>query len=294
MAGLDGFWIWSWQFDTDGDMEDQLAKCRQAGAGILIKVLDGNEWMSTFDKSPEAITDAGRAANVAQWFAERGVPVALWSVPKGLSDEGLDDEMARTAGVITQARDHIEAFVLDVEPYDHFWQGSEAQARQFVQGLRGKGVPIVVAPDARPWHLHGSMHAFCQEADGIVPQAYWRTFEGNETYYRDAGHDVGRITAAFMAEVTHTVFEPYGKDTYIIGQGDAPVAEWQDFLEAAAERFTGVTVWRQGVTPDDVRGFLGKVKALADHGTIRNVLTRAWQEGNWEFLHKQLHFIGVR
>lgn len=225
----------------------------------MLKVLDGTNWQGYFDNSADEVTSAQGAANIAKRFRDLGVPVMFWTVPRGLSDATLEQEIRLSREVIDASRHLIDGFVLDTEPYDYFWEGTPDRARQLVRALRGRGTTIWVAPDARPWHLGGSMQAFCEEAEGIMPQAYWRTFQGNCPYYVQAGYQCPGITAEFLARVTREVFRKFNKKIGIIGQGDASAADWRTFNEVSEKNGTEVmAVWRQGVTPDDVIAELGR------------------------------------
>jgi LysM repeat protein len=99
---------------------------------------------------------------------------------------------------------------------------------------------------------------FAAISDAIAPQQYWRTFNtpANLKRFQESGYPVPPegITPEFLLAVSKIALTPLGKPLLQVGQGATPdKVEWKRFMDSAyAEGSDMVTVWRYGVTSEDV------------------------------------------
>ena len=101
------------------------------------------------------------------------------------------------------------------------------------------------------------MKEFVAFSDAIAPQEYWRTFDTQANYdrFRESNLPVqGNITPEFLQAVSYATLSQYGKPIIHTGQGDTQNwPEWMRYInQAYAAGSDFVTVWRYGVTPDDI------------------------------------------
>lgn len=271
--------LWVWQFSEDGSIDQLIDQAKRAGCGVIVKVLDGVNYQATFDHHPDAIDSPKKAATVARRFEEAGVPCSFWVNPRGVQDVSYE---AR-AILETDRAWRPRAWYFDVEPYQQFWEGTPDQARRLIQAVKGYSkvnhadglaATVIAAPDARPWAINDSMAAFCQEADAIAPQCYWRTFETNGTYYARYGFPPGPegVTANFVLATAYRFFtDNFHKPVLPILQGDSNGAETkqaQDVVQYVGG--LGLSVWRAGVTNDEVVQQLSRFTppGATDEGTV--------------------------
>ena len=253
-AAVNHHLMWVWQFATDGEPNVLGAKLRDHGLGIILKTHDGVTWMSEYDTSKYAISGPAQLQVVAKYFEDAGVPFHVWCVLHG-SDPIKEAQMA-AATVLSGAR----SIYLDVEPHSGFWRGTPLQATQFGHEFRrlAPDAKVVLSIDPRPWMVPRlPMKEFVAFSDAIAPQEYWRTFDTQANYdrFRESNLPVqGNITPEFLQAVSYATLSQYGKPIIHTGQGDTQNwPEWMRYInQAYAAGSDFVTVWRYGVTPDDI------------------------------------------
>jgi hypothetical protein len=252
--------VWVWQFSSDGSPGDIAAALGPKGLGVLVKTHDGVEWMSTYDRSPQAISGPGQVRAVAGLFERAAVPFHAWAVVKGI-DPLREAQMA--ADVLAAG---ARSLVLDLEGSAGFWLGSPADAVRFGDELR-RLTPfgrVDISIDPRPWRIHlVPMAEFVAATDGIWPQLYWDTFDtpANRDGYAASGFPPGRdgITPEFLLSTTATLLAPYNREIVPVGQGAAAdPATWPRFAHRAwGLKMPSVSVWRYGVTRAETLSYLG-------------------------------------
>jgi LysM repeat protein len=253
-AAVNHHLIWVWQFSTDGEPNVLGAKLRDHGLGIILKTHDGVTWMSEYDTSKYAISGPAQLQVVAKYFEDAGVPFHVWCVLHG-TDPIKEAQMA-AATALSGAR----SIFIDVEPHSGFWRGTPLQATQFGQEFRrlAPDAKVVLSIDPRPWMVPRlPMKEFAAFSDAIAPQEYWHTFDTQANYdrFRESNLPVqGNITPEFLLAVSYATLSQYGKPIIHTGQGDTQNwPEWMRYINAAyAAGSDFVTVWRYGVTPDDI------------------------------------------
>jgi hypothetical protein len=270
---------WVWQFANGSDPERIAASLGEYNLGALVKTHDGVEWMSKYDRSSAAVDGPGRVSELARIFESRGVLFHAWCVIRGL-DPVREAQM--TAEVLQAG---ARSMVLDLEGSAGFWSGTRDSAQVFVDELR-RLTPfgrVDISIDARPWRINlVPMDIFVPATDAIWPQLYWDTFNnrGNIDSYRASGYPTGSdgMSPEFLLDATWDIIGHYGRDIIPIGQGAAldPTDTWPRFVSRAWELGMGSTsVWRHGVTSDDVYNYLGDNPAgLAPRPPVRRTPTR--------------------
>ena len=253
-AAVNHHLMWVWQFSTDGEPNVIGAKLRDHGLGIILKTHDGVTWMSEYDTSKYAISGPAQLQVVAKYFEDAGVPFHVWCVLHG-TDPIKEAQMA-AAAYLSGAR----SIFLDVEPHAGFWQGTAAAATQFGQEFRrlAPDAKVVLSIDPRPWMVPRlPMKEFAAFSNAIAPQEYWRTFDTQANYdrFRESGLPVqGNVTPEFLLAVSYATLSQFGLPIIHTGQGDIQNwPEWMRYINAAyAAGSDFVTVWRYGVTPNDI------------------------------------------
>jgi hypothetical protein len=242
--------IFVWQFSSDGALQDVASALAGKGLAVVLKSHDGLDWMATYDHSPDAITDATRLHNVAQYFEDRRIPFHAWCVVKGIDPER---EAQMCADVLAAG---ARSLTIDLEGYSGFWQGSPDDATRFGSALRSLSPfgRVDISIDPRPWRLSDvPLNEFVALSDGIWPQLYWDTFNtpGNVDGYNAAGFPVpaSGITPEFLLDATERILAPFERDVLPAGQGAAsdPIT-WPRFAHRAWElKMTQIVLWRFGV-----------------------------------------------
>lgn len=253
--------LWVWEFSTDGSVSQIIERAKKANAGVIVKVLQGVHFMSDFDRHPDSIDSPRKAQAIRDRFEQAGVPCSFWSVPTGETD--IQFEAKATLEVINQARPRT--WYLDVEPYQSFWQGTPDAASTLVRAIQGysaaadayhRPLTVVAAPDGRPWAMNDSITAFCQQADAVAPQCYWRTFADNGKMYQAYGYDPFAnggpgVTPNFTITAALKFFDRFKKPILPVFQGDSSADELRQAIDVVEYlKLLGYSVWRLGVVPD--------------------------------------------
>jgi LysM repeat protein len=251
--------VWVWQFSTDAEPHLIGAKLRQNDLGILVKTHDGVEWMAKYDKSRYAVSGPAQIRTLADYFESGGVPFHAWAVVHGV-DPIREARMA--AEVVNNG---ARSIYLDVEPHAGFWRGTPGDAIAFGNEFRrlAPNAYVSISIDPRPWMLPAlPMREFASFANELSPQQYWRTFDTPANYekFTASGFPVGPggMTPEFLIEVSRQALGAFGLPVNPVGQGATPDAgEWHRFVNHAYGAGSSiVSVWRYGVTTEDVLGML--------------------------------------
>ena len=168
--------------DKDGVMNIALVKCH-----------DSTGVMSNWDTDKRAINSPAKlrhlrdneyaAANINRvipWCVVHGTPGGVFNAAAGVSitkqEAVLAAQFARAAAKPGQP----VIVALDVEPYDGFWQGTEAEVDEFVREyVAAGGEQIALYSDTRESALAGIQFDHWMSHPEVVevwPQAYWTDF----------------------------------------------------------------------------------------------------------------------
>jgi hypothetical protein len=226
-------WMWEFSQQAEKSLPEACATARNlAGADVLlVKVLDGADWMRLYDPAGYASLSQFQADAAAA--AAGGVTVIPWVVPHGVDPAGEAAAHAALGPVL----------MVDLEPYPGFWTGPIANLPVYLAALRAGGVAelhISIDPRQSAIDALGGVHAFADAADGLHPQCYWTDFQ------QPALTVVPLIRALSTAALVYPVLPGNGA-----AQDLADV--WTGAQAAGCE---GVSCWRLGsMTAQQLAGF---------------------------------------
>ena len=172
--------VWHWKGTTVSEnsasaLLDTIKRNAPNVSQIWVKISNGTNWMGDYDSSDMAITGT---ASIDQWVTAcqaAAMEFHAWAVPHGLNVEA-------EAAIIVEAckRPGVASLILDVEPYDDYWQGGKSAIRPFMLALRrglGTRFHIGLSVDPRPQHFRTIYpHEWSPFVDSVHPQLYWNTF----------------------------------------------------------------------------------------------------------------------
>ncbi|MCY3779526.1 MAG: peptidoglycan DD-metalloendopeptidase family protein [Chloroflexi bacterium] len=230
--------IWHWKGttvpeNTASALLDTIKRNAPNVSQIWVKITNGTNWMGNYDSSDMAITGT---ASIDQWVTAcqvAGMEFHVWAVPLGLN---VDAE----AALIIEAckRPGVQSLILDIEPYDDYWQGGSSAIRPFMLALRrglGTRFHIGLSVDPRPQHYRT---IFPQEwspfVDSVHPQTYWNTFRRTP---EETLSSVWRVWAGFDKPIIPAL------------EGTAVAQEQTEAhtLATQVHGAKGLSWWRQGV-----------------------------------------------
>lgn len=200
---------------------------------VWVKITNGAHWMSEYDTSDMAISDA---SSVDVWVSAcqaAGLEFHAWCVPKGLNAQA-------EAAIIVEAcsRPGVQSLILDIEPYADYWQGGAQAVRPFMLELRrglGTRFHIGMSVDPRRQHYHTVFpDEWSPFVDSIHPQTYWEIF---------------RTTPEEALSSVWTVWGGYDKPIIPVLQADTPSIEQTEAhtLATQVHGAKGLSWWRYGV-----------------------------------------------
>lgn len=108
-------------------------------SGVMLKTSNGISWqghLSSGDGSEQSITSTAKIKGWVDAFAEQGLEIHVWGVPRGKRAEDIEREaklLARAANV-----SGVKSLLLDVEHYAGYWEGTDTQATQLMTSLRAQ------------------------------------------------------------------------------------------------------------------------------------------------------------
>lgn len=234
--GKIGFWHWTGESVGENSI-DALAQtvkkwCPNADA-IYVKTSDGIYWQGRWDNSSMAIKNQSSVATWVNTLAKYGLEFHSWVVVKGVNVAGEIDVISQVGAV-----PGVKSIILDVEPYDYFWEGPEAAVHSLMGGLRsrlGTDFHIAMSVDPRRHH-YSSIYpgAWQNYIDSVLPQVYWDTMQ--------------RAPADILQE-TYLVWGTYGKPIYPVLQGSSTSALLTEAQRLCRSRHgaPGLSYWRLGV-----------------------------------------------
>ena len=230
--------VWHWKGsavpqNTISEVVDDIRANAPNVSQVWVKITNGARWMSEYDTSDMAISNA---SSVDVWVSAcqaAGLEFHAWCVPKGL-------DVQAEAAIIVEAcsRPGVQSLILDIEPYADYWQGGAQAVRSFMLELRrglGTRFHIGMSVDPRRQHYHtifpGEWSPF---VDSIHPQTCWEIF---------------RTTPDEALSSVWTVWGGYDKPIIPVLQADTPSSEQTEAHTLAAQLHgaKGLSWWRYGV-----------------------------------------------
>ncbi|MEO8457957.1 MAG: LysM peptidoglycan-binding domain-containing protein [Chloroflexota bacterium] len=226
--GLDGkwIWVWNWRRCDGGDPQAVANRLKAAGcAGVLVKAFDGGHWY-----------DQGLAfRDIAPRLKARGVGAGAWGYLYG---EDAASEAARA--IETAQYGEADLLVLDVETE---FKGHPEAALEVCQRIRealGPAYPVYFSSFAiARYHRSFPFEEFRPYCAGTAPQVYWNAFRWPLEQAMGWTYD-DYLSLQMPASSLYPVGGLYqeGSVTY------PPVEQIGEFIRSAAARGSrGVSFW---------------------------------------------------
>jgi hypothetical protein len=232
-------WLKLLQFWQPFNLGEGIAACHRYGyTGLLVKALDGTDWMSRYDGSADAISSLAELTAQVARVHDEGLYYFAWTNPLSTVELALQ---ATLTGQVARACDGV---FLDVEPYTQFWGADRPAglASQFMQWVRleAPAAFIGLQPDPRGSHLGEiKVWEWMPHVDVFAGQHYWSDFGSS-----------ARNELAYAAQLG-TVYDVPILPTL---PGNAAAGS---FPFAQIAQLPGFIVWRYGSTPTSVLAELG-------------------------------------
>lgn len=188
--------VWVHQFSQLGEhtVEDIAATLLPRGiTAVYVKAMDGDQWMGDFYSHPMAPSSTQQFNGLTDDFADAGLELVPWVVPRWTSSEATAHELPAGAG---------GKLIIDWEyQYKGFWSGSDVQAAAYFRNLRSmvaSGTWVAVAPDPRQVGRDYD-RSLIAGLSAYQPQTYWTDFQQDALVV---------LNAARVAMGTLDPFEP--------------------------------------------------------------------------------------
>lgn len=266
--GKVAFWHWKGNSVSEPDIQTLATNLKAhipTADAIWVKTSDGGSWQGTFDtKSSMWIRSR---ADITKWvntLANFGLEFHAWAVLKGTN---IPEETARVVEASSVAG--VRSMVLDVEPYQYYWQGSRDDVIRLMTGVRnalGNDFHIGLCIDPRShWYNSIFPDAWRPYVNSVHPMCYWGTM-------RRTPEDV--LTEAYM------VWGPYGLPIYPILQGHGVTPD--SIREAQAHSrsvrgATGLSYWRLGVIDQQASAVIKQETVETEIGP-----DKVWRRFGWQ------------
>lgn len=262
--------LWHWEGDAVGYATiDELARdvrkqCPVADA-IFVKTSDGDAWQGNYDsKTSMRIDDPGDVSRWVQTLANHGLEFHAWCVLRGLNVNAEADLIIQVAQV-----PGVKSVILDVEPYDLYWQGSRNDVIALMTRVRnaiGRNFHIGLSVDPRShWYDEIYPDAWRPYVDSLHPQCYWGT--------------MGRSPESILTE-TYVTWGSYGVPIIPVLQAHAvsqdSIRQAQD-IARSVRGATGLSYWRIGVISPIEYGAINDEKVDSEIGP-----DKMWRRYGWE------------
>lgn len=138
---------------------------------VLLKVMDREEWMADFDRRPDGSQEPAAISSLASWQAAvaegaaAGITLIPWINPSRLSEAATHAQLG-------------PEIVLDLEPYNGFWQDTPGHLVQYLQALRDLGVTTihVTLDPRRSAESSLDLAAWGSSVQSLLPELYWTDF----------------------------------------------------------------------------------------------------------------------
>lgn len=235
--GQIGIWHWKGQAIPENTIEEFIANMKRRAPNvkqIWVKVGDGNSWQGNFDNDPDMAVKG--PADVDRWvqaLQRNGMEFHAWCVLKGVDPSGEADIIIKTC-----QRPGVKSMILDVEPYDGYWEAGRGPIRPLMTSVRqqiGNGFHIGLGVDPRRVHYNSIYpDEWLPFINSVHTMSYWTTF----------GRQVDDVI-----DETYTVWGNYGRPIIPILQGTAPVSEQDQAFNRVTQRYgaKALSWWRYGV-----------------------------------------------
>ncbi|HEY3058845.1 MAG TPA: hypothetical protein VGL99_07735 [Chloroflexota bacterium] len=246
-----------WKFGGSGrdadNLADAIGRAQQHGFdGLLVKALDGTEWMSAFDSGADAIASSDQVAAQRDACHAAGLKYYVWTNP--LHNVDLDVQATRTAAAALAS----DGIFLDVEPFagpPPFWGPLRPPglADGFMRRVRelAPDVWIALQPDPRPGRLAEIRpEEWFPYINAFAGQHYWTDFSPSAESWATRA----RLELSNAAEIGRHWNKPVLPTLPGISNATAfPIDMLRDF--------PGFVVFRLGTTSSESLNLLGSIPA---------------------------------
>jgi len=231
--------LWHWKGSKVGERDigalcETIRRYAPNADAIWVKTSHGNSWQGRFDEKPEmAVNGASDISKRISILNGYGLEFHAWCAPEGkdpLGEARLIVEACRVPGV--------RSMVLDIEPFEGFWEGNRNAVLQLMGAIRreiGPEFHIGLCVDPRRHHYNSIYpDAWRPYVNSVHPMVYWDTMQ------RDPSE---------LLDETYVVWGPYGLPIFPVLQGSAEPAEIKEAQELArgVRGAMGLSYWRLGV-----------------------------------------------
>ena len=172
---------------------------------IFVKTSNDVRWEGQIDTTKPAMAING-PADIATWISKlsaKGLEFHAWCVVTGLDIPNETSRIVQACSV-----PGVRSMVIDVEPYDGYWQGNAQAVAQLMSGVRsqlGPNFHIGISVDPRQPHYAAIYpDAWRPYVNSVHPQIYWEA--------------MGRTPEDVISE-TYVVWGPYGLPIIPLLQG---------------------------------------------------------------------------
>ena len=234
--------VWQFGMDYQAAVDDSQLPVRT----VYIKTHDATEWMSTYDNTPLAVSGPGGVRRLIDHYANQGIDVIAWFVPKG---GDVQTQLWMAQQVLDSG---VTALYADIEPFDGFCNLDCAYlAENFWWPLRASrpNANLGVIYDPRPWFWEQSAtDRWLATANAALPMCYWDLYVDQGEF----GDPAGCVTKAH--EDLQQWLAPGNALEYVpMLQGDSTAERMIEAIEAAESvGSTRASIWRRGVMTPDV------------------------------------------
>ncbi len=246
---------------TIDDIANTLRQYAPAVSGIFVKVLDGTDWIGTFEPGNKPDLAINGPGDINRWvskLARYNLEFHAWALPKGIDPAAEANLMLQVA-----QQPGVRSLILDVEAGTGFYRGSRETVRPMMARLRGS-LPgtfhIGLSIDPRPNHYD---EIFPEEwspfVGSIHPQVYWGEFGQSP----DGALRVAYSTWGQYGKPIIPVLQAYNIDRASMDRArsiavhtyNAPALSWYTLGGIGPSQFEAVNVNLAGVevpSPDEI------------------------------------------
>jgi murein DD-endopeptidase MepM/ murein hydrolase activator NlpD len=215
------------------ELADTIKNWAPASDAIWVKTSDGDTWEGEFDSGEMAVNGVSDIARWVDVLADNGLEFHAWANVTGENVAGEIDRVVEAANV-----PGVRSMILDVEPYEGHWQGTQEDVTALMSGIRnrlGTDFHIGISVDPRQQHYASIFPGRWRPyVDSVHPQVYWVS--------------MGRDPQDLLDE-TYVVWGAYEKPIYPVLQGTADPNSLRraQNLARSVRGATGLSYWRLGV-----------------------------------------------
>lgn len=229
-------WHWKGQGLPENTIEQFASNLKYYAPNVSqvwVKAGDGPFWQGRYDSGDMAINGPADIDRWVQVLDRYGLEFHAWFVL-----EGEDINAEASLLIQTGQRPGVKSIILDIEPYENYWQAGPEPIRPLMTQVRrelGGEYHIGLSIDPRAHHYE-SIHPdeWFPFVDSVHPQTYWKSFR----------RPIGEVI-----EEVYRVWSGYRRPIIPALQGDAPPEEQFEATAMVTQRFgaKGVSWWRYGV-----------------------------------------------